>query len=179
MFSKDHRYCATFSSMGFELFDLQELSTRAIKPVMSYSNKKHNATYERVLSVYLNAGTDGDIFANSWVVFSSRMFSMAHCIKISAVRQYVATQVQATLKLGGATTSLFFEDPDINNSIRVYIDCNDSTEDFWASTYGRFSNDGRKTVIKTPQGIYKVDLSTLEERGMPAKRVEFLNGLSE
>ena len=73
-FSPDKQFCATFSSVGFQLFDLrQEVSINSesgqhlLEPIFTY-NVKSNVTYDKMLRVYLGNTTDGDIIQNSWAM---------------------------------------------------------------------------------------------------------------
>jgi hypothetical protein len=95
-FSPDHRYCVTFSSQGYELFDLaQDESINAdhpegmrIKKAINFYHIRQNVTYDRLLEIHLRVDNEGDVFKNSWAVFQSKMFSMFHAVKLECVKNY-------------------------------------------------------------------------------------------
>lgn len=86
-------------------------------------------TYNKVLGVHLNSDGKGDIFENSWVVFLSEMFTMAHCVKLSTIMKNLG---ETQLVNAPNAKSIFFEDPDIDNSIKVFITAsNAENSSFW------------------------------------------------
>jgi len=74
-----------------------------------------------------------------------------------------------------AQDSIFFEDPDIRNTINVTVDSLNQPESFWKSTYAKFTKDGNHAIIYTEFLVYKVDTSA--DPGMK-KRIEAIKTLS-
>lgn len=171
--SADKQFCATFSSVGFQLFDLrQEVSINSesgqhlFEPIFTY-NVKSNVTYDRMLTLYLGNATDGGIFQNSWAMLQSKTFSTIQCVKLSTIVSNLEGKI--------AQDSIFFEDPDIRNTINVTVDSLNQPESFWKSTYAKFTKDGNHAIIYTEFLVYKVDTSA--DPGMK-KRIEAIKTLS-
>lgn len=110
-------------------------------PTFSYNNNK-NVTYEKFLGVYVADGDTESVMKDSWVMFSSKMFSLVHCVKISTVRHFVNCQAtNALINSLGASMSIFFED-DADNSIKVDIDSINVPESFWVACFCQFTDNG-------------------------------------
>lgn len=74
-----------------------------------------------------------------------------------------------------AQDSIFFVDPDIQNTITVTVNSVNQPESFWKSTYAKFTRDGNQAIIYTEFLVYKVDTSA--DPGLK-KRAEAIQTLS-
>lgn len=138
-----------------------------MEPIFTY-NIKSNVTYDKMLTVYLGDATDGDIFSNSWAMLQSKTFSMAHCVKMSTIRNNVEGKK--------VEDSIFFVDEDIKNTITVTIDSVNQPETFWQTTFAKFTKDGSQAIVYTEYQVYRVDLG--QGSGIK-KRVEAIQNLAK
>ena len=141
--------------------------TRRLKPKFQF--KFWDTTYDRILKIYLS---DDDI-QNSWVALLSSQYGQFHLLRLNYVLQ-AQSQKENSVKTTIGGQYIESEKYDVSPE-EIFLKLSESESlQFWEKVSARFTLDGSRAIVLTPEEAYSIDLDPDSENYLSNQKIPHL-----